>query len=749
MSEKKSNSILSGLNESQVQAVTFGDGPLLVVAGAGSGKTRVITRRIAYLISKGVDPGRILGITFTNKAAAEMARRVGSLVGAGVTIKTFHAFCAMLLRRRIHHLGRDNSFTIYDRRDSLRVVKRVCESLQLDPQYHKPGDMLDSISACKDSLETPPEAAQRAVSDWDEQSARVYAKYEDELAGSNALDFDDLLMKTVLLFNTRPDVLAHYQQIYDYLLVDEYQDTNKAQHVIAKAIQGRSRNITAVGDPDQMIYTWRGARMENIMEFDKEFPGAALIVLERNYRSTANILRAASHAITFNVMRHGKRLYTAAKRGEPVLVAGHPNPEAEARWVADTIRELIDGSGEKPDIGVLYRTRSQSRVFEKVFSTRGVPFQVVDATGFFERKAIKDMAAYLHLVLNPCDSVSLRRVINVPARGIGRKTLAAIEEGAKKAGKPPLEAILDGKSLEGLPTRARKSVESFASLIRRITEDCMSAASLPEAVETVMESTDYLSAFEGDERRETGELLDELVAFARQYERDEPEGTLAGFMEQSVLASDVDGWQPEPGSVSLLTLHSAKGLEFDVVFMTGVEREVLPHPRALEERMGMGEDGALEEERRLFHVGMTRARKRLYISYALERMIRGRSEITGESPFLMELPNEGVSWERKVFGTAPRTPERRRRKTGRWRPEKSRGSKGGGGTAGRGAGKVQKVRIKKATAQKTSTAGNMQPGMAIKHSKYGEGVIVSVNNAGDRKVMRIEFPAHGVLTILE
>ncbi len=750
MAEKKNNSITSGLNESQIRAVTFGDGPLLVVAGAGSGKTRVITHRMAYLISKGVEPGRILGITFTNKAAAEMARRVDALAGAGVVVKTFHAFCAMLLRRRIQHLDRDNSFSIYDRRDSLRVVKRVCESLKLDPQYYRPVDMLDRISAHKDRLELPDEAAREAVGDWDQQAAHVYERYESELAQNNALDFDDLLLKTVQLFNTSPDVLASCQRWYRHLLVDEYQDTNQAQHVIARALQGGSRNITAVGDPDQMIYTWRGARIENILQFEKEFPGAAVIMLERNYRSTANILRAASHAIAFNKLRHEKRLYTEAVGGNPVRIAGHPDAEAEARWVAETIRDILDAGEPKPEIGVLYRTKTQSRDFEMEFSRRGIPCQVVDATSFFERKAVKDIAAYLHLVVNPRDMIALRRVINVPARGIGARTLAAIESASKQAGKPMLAAILDGKSLQGLPTRARKAVDSFAALIRRINEICSSSADIRDAVDSVIDATDYLSAYQGEERAETKELLDSLLSFADQYERENPDSDLAGFMEQSVLASDVDGWRPEPGAVALLTLHSAKGLEFDVVFLAGVENGILPHPRALEERTDMNEEEAMEEERRLFHVGMTRAREKLFISYALERRVWGRMEVTGESPFLMELPNEGVAWDKGLSSAALRPSA-----SGIWRRKERPAERRNRNHNERENGRGVRIKTKGAgtgrpAGKKSAPAGgDRQPGMKIKHSKYGEGVIVGVTDAADRKLLRIEFPEYGVLTIIE
>ncbi len=736
MPETIKNKITAGLNESQIRAVTFGDGPLLVVAGAGSGKTRVITHRVAYMVQRGVPPGRILGITFTNKAASEMARRVDEMVGAGVTIKTFHAFCAMLLRRRIHHLGYDPSFTIYDRSDSLRVVRRLCKALNLDPQYYKPGDLLDTISSYKDRLESPQEAAGKAASDWDEQAARIYAAYEEKLAENNALDFDDLLLKTVQLFREYPDVLARSQDYCRHLMVDEYQDTNLAQHVIARALQGKHRNITAVGDPDQMIYTWRGARMANIMEFEKEFPGASVISLERNYRSTANILRAASHAIKFNELRYEKNLYTKAGEGRPVVVAGHYGAPEEASWVAEKIRELTDKNGAGPSVGVLYRTKYQSGEFERVFAKEDIPYQVVDTTGFFDRKAIKDIAAYLHLIVNPRDEIALRRIINVPTRGIGAVTLDRIGHAANQADIPLLDAVMDTKITGKLSSRAAGALAGFAALYSELSEYSRNAENVRDVVEAVIERTGYLASISGDEKEETEELLAYFKGFAEQHQNQNPDAGLTGFMEQSVLASDVDGWRPDTDSVSLLTLHSAKGLEFDVVFLTGVENYILPHLRAVEERDPGGDGGeGLEEERRLFHVGMTRARKLLFLTYASERMIKGRFEPTGPSRFLTELPHEGVFWEGLVDSGS-------RRFGGRVKKRKMRPD------SGKTGGK--RARVKKTPKSSHIAPGDIEPGGKIEHPQYGEGTVISVNNIGKKKQVKVDFDSYEEpLTILQ
>ncbi len=745
MPENTDNYILSGLNESQIEAVTFGDGPLLVVAGAGSGKTRVITHRIAYLIERGAAPEEILGITFTNKAAKEMERRVGEMAGEGVMLRTFHSFCALVLRRQIHHLGLDSSFSIYDRSDSLKVVRRVCKQFELDPEQYKPADMLNRISAHKDGVEPPEIAAEKAVSEWDEQAARVYAKYELTLTDSNALDFDDLLVKTVLLFNKHPEVLARYQGQYKYLLVDEYQDTNYVQHLIAKALQGRHHNITAVGDPDQTIYTWRGARMENIMRFQEEFPGARVIKLERNYRSTANILNAASYSVAHNINRHEKVLYTQSGSGSPVEVVGHSGAAQEAEWVAKTINKHVQRTESFPSIGILYRTKYQSGEFEAALSKHGVPYQVVDTTGLFERKVVKDIAAYLHLVVNPKDNVALQRIINVPTRGIGAKTLDRVTKVAEATGMPIMPAILDGAHQQELPPRARKAVDNFVALYNHLSEECFNASSVRGAVERVINETDYLASIKADEREESRELLDYFLGFAEQYQEQEPEGDLTGFMELSVLASDVDAWEPDTGSVSLLTLHSAKGLEFDMVFLVGVEDRILPHSRALEDRDVMGESEAMEEERRLFHVGMTRARKTLYISYANERMIRGQYEYTGESPFLQELPSDGVSWEKgpRAGGFSLTSAK------GRW----SRKSSGVSRSKKKKSPKLKKAKIKKRAPEKHAANNpedaDLQPGKKIQHDKYGEGTLVSINRAGEKKLLKIDFPEYGVLTILE
>ena len=605
MPNRRSDPILNDLTEPQRQAVTFGEGPLLVVAGAGSGKTRVITRRIAHLVREGTPPERIVGITFTNKAADEMRMRVQSMVGEAVTVRTFHSLCARILRNHAPHLGLDPGFSIYDRTDSRRVVRQIRNDLNLDPETYRPSDLLDHISAWKDDVINPSRAKLEAVGNDEEQAAEVYSIYEQRLAGNNALDFDDLLVKTVELFSEAPQVLQSYQKRYLHVLVDEYQDTNLPQHLIAKGLQGHHRNITAVGDPDQMIYTWRGARMENIMEFADDFPGAEVIKLEQNYRSTANILRAASTCIRHNQLRHDKALWTDRDGGEPVHVRGFQDDRSEARWIAGKMAEMVDEGFKPGEIAVLYRTKYQAFQMEKELVNGPVPYQVVDTVGFFDRKEIKDLRAYLRLVINPQDDEAFRRVANVPSRGIGKKTMERLQDIATAAGKSMCRAACNEACRQDLPTRARKAVAGFGQVYERLLD--IEQDSIYTFLKDLISEIDYLDSVDEDDRADTQEVLNHFLGFARQYDKSNPDGALLDFMEETALVSDVDGWDAGADAASLMTLHSAKGLEFDVVFISGLEKDILPHQRALEDNPHGDEDYAAEEERRLFHVGMTRA----------------------------------------------------------------------------------------------------------------------------------------------
>ncbi len=734
MSRRRTDPILDDLTEPQREAVTYGEGPLLVVAGAGSGKTRVITRRLACLVGQGVPPDRILAITFTNKAAEEMRRRVESLVGAGATVKTFHSFCAWLLRRGIPHLGRDAGFSIYDRTDSLRVVRQIVREMDLDRDTYQPARLLDRISMHKDSLEGPEQCVREAIGFYEQTAAEVYRRYDERLAENNALDFDDLLFKTVELFRTRPEVLQQYQKSYLHVLVDEYQDTNLPQHLIARALQGRHRNITAVGDPDQMIYTWRGARLENILEFEEDFPGAHVITLERNYRSTANILHAASVSIGFNTLRRQKVLWTESAPGEPVHVLEFEDPYAEAEWLGDTVAEMFEGGVSPREVAFLYRTKYQSLPLEDALASRSIPYQVVDTVGFFDRKQVKDLRGYMQLLLNSSDEEAFLRVVNVPSRGIGKKTLERLRGIARRDGKPMLVTARNASALEELGTRARNALAGFCELYERLAS--LKCDSIFAFLKQLLRQTAYMQSVPEEDREDVQEVLNYFLSYAKQYDRRSPGGDLLGFVEQTALISDVDGWNTGASAVPLMTLHSAKGLEFDVVIITGLNEGILPHQRALEENPYGNEIYALEEERRLFHVGMTRARKRLYLTHSSTRFIMGREESVSPSRFLQELPQEAVQRESSRPALESEDPAVQFARQAQEVVHRKRTLRAPGRT-----GSVLQV-----------VDGSAQNGIAngarVVHASYGEGVVVGVESAGKHQMVRVAFSQHGVLTLL-
>ena len=755
MSNRRSDPILDDLTEPQRRAVTYGEGPLLVVAGAGSGKTRVITRRIAYLVRRGVPPERIVGITFTNKAADEMRLRVQTMVGEAVTVRTFHSFCARMLRGEAHNLDMDAGFSIYDRTDSRRVVRQIRKDLNLDPDTYRPAGLLENISNWKDDIIPPSRAKTDAVSEAEEVAAEVYTIYEQRLHENNALDFDDLLVKTVELFSKCPGVLQRYQDRYLHVLVDEYQDTNLPQHLIAKGLQGKHRNITAVGDPDQMIYTWRGARIENIMEFEEDFPGAEVVLLEQNYRSSGNILRAASTSIRHNRLRHEKALWTERDSGEPVQVREFQSGKAEARWIARKMTEMVDQSVSPGEMAVLYRTKYQAFQLEKELVGGPVPYQVVDTVGFFDRKAVKDIRAYLRLIINPQDDEAFRRIVNVPSRGIGEKTVERLERAARGAGKSLCEAVRDENCTGSLPTRARRAVASFRDIYERL--ETLDRDSIRGFLKGIISETEYLESADEDERADVQEVLNHFLGFADQYDEDNEDGSLLDFMEQTALVSDIDGWEAGADVASLMTLHSAKGLEFDVVFISGLEETILPHQRAVEDNQSTNEH-AMEEERRLFHVGMTRARHRLFVTHCRCRYMHGREMPLSPSPFLDELPEEGVDRvEAPSYGGAGMFGQQvrnARRKKGR--------SRGHTGSGSRGTGRIKRSSTKTKKKKKAGVAAGgagsplqiigedsqIVEGTRVQHSSYGEGTVVKVSSSGKYDQVRVDFSDKGVLTLL-
>jgi len=713
--------ILAGLTEAQREAVCHGEGPLLVVAGAGSGKTRVITRRIAWLIEQGLSPDRIVAITFTNKAADEMRRRVESLVGEGVYVSTFHSFCARMLRREIGRIGRDPSFTIYDETDTLRLLRRLVRQMELDPATFSPREARQYIALNKQRIVGPQECEREAVGIVQKSMAALYRAYEEALAASNALDFDDLLLKALEVFSRCPEALQRYQDRYVHVLVDEYQDTNLPQHLIARALQGKHRNITAVGDPDQMIYTWRGARLENLLEFEQDFPGTRIVKLERNYRSSANILKAAGACIRHNVLRHEKELWTEKDEGEPVTVIGFGDAYEEARWVADRAAELISSGTEPRQIAVFYRTKQQSLPLEDAFARLALPHQVVDSVGFFDRREVKDICAYLRMLVNPRDEEACLRAINTPRRGIGARTVERLRSEAARRGLPLVEMIRSADELDGLSARAKAAVADFWRLYESLSS--LRSDTVEALLRKLLEATDYVERQPVQEREDAREVVDMLLGYTRQHDERSPGGDLMGFLEQVALVSDVDGWNASASAVPFMTLHSAKGLEFDAVFIVGAAEELLPHRRALDDGVHGAEEAALEEERRLFYVGMTRARHRLFITWARTQLFQGRERTLQPSRFLDELPEEcTVRDDAAARGSVGSAAAFRREMLDLLRSKRDR------------------LRI--------LTDEPLAPGARVEHPRYGLGQVVGVVQMGARQMLRIEFAEHGTMALL-
>jgi DNA helicase-2/ATP-dependent DNA helicase PcrA len=632
--------LLQDLNPAQQEAVTYESGPLLVLAGAGSGKTRVLTYRIAYLIGvKGVKPWNVLAVTFTNKAAGEMKERVGKLLGrtgTEVWVSTFHSWCARVLRREADALGYTRNFSIYDDGDQKSVIKRCMEELNIPTKNLSPDAAGNRISAAKDKLIGWEDFSKQTQDFFEENVARIYRLYQARLREANALDFDDLIMKTVELFQNQPHVLKSYQDRFQYILVDEYQDTNHAQYVLVNQVASGSRNLCVVGDEDQSIYGWRGADINNILDFEKDFPDAKVIKLEQNYRSTQVILDAAGAVVKNNFQRKGKTLYTHIPGGEKVGLMILENEYHEADAVVGGIRHLIRGDDYSlSDFVILYRTNAQSRVLEQRLRDSGIPYVIVGGLRFYERKEVKDILAYLRILVNPRDNLSLKRIINVAGRGIGAKTIAKIESFSSGQSLSLLEALRQIDRVEAVPIRLRKTIaelvnmlDGFAALKEQLPIDRLT--------ETVAEKSGYLDelrrqkTIEAENRMENvSELVNATAEFAERVEHP----SLEAFLEEVSLITDIDTWDSSRDAVTLMTLHAVKGLEFRVVFITGLEEGLFPLSRCLED------PDELEEERRLFYVGMTRARERLFLSYAYRR--KRFADMTNlKSRFVDEIPQD-------------------------------------------------------------------------------------------------------------
>ncbi len=692
---------LAELNPAQREAVLATEGPLLVVAGAGSGKTRVLTYRVAHLITAcGVKPQEILAITFTNKAAGEMRERLEGLLGGtarSIWILTFHAACGRILRREAPRLGYRTNFTIYDQADQVRLVKACLEELERDPKRFVPRGIHAQISAAKNQLIGPDEYRARVASFYDQTVADVYELYQRRLFASNAVDFDDLLMLTVEVLERFPEGRQRWQKAFRYVLVDEYQDTNHAQYRLLQLLAAEHRNLCAVGDPDQSIYAFRGADIRNILEFERDFGETRTVALEQNYRSTNTILGAANNVISHNRERKEKNLWSELGAGDPVSVVEVEDEHAEARFVAAQIAALAEEGYSGREIAVFYRTNAQSRVLEDVLVRQGIPYQVIGGPRFYERAEIKDAIAYLQVIDNSYDAVSLQRIANRPRRGIGDSSLARLQAYADAQGISLWEA-LDHAEEAGVGAAPLKAVQALRTLLQSLSAGALELE-VPELVERVLARTGYLEALEAERTIEAQgriENLQELVGAAKEYQASAAEPGLSGFLQEISLYSDQDAIREEQSLVTLMTLHNAKGLEFRAVFVIGMEEGIFPHSRSLEEQ-------ALEEERRLCYVGMTRAKERLVLTHAMARSLYGSRSYNLPSRFLDELDEEGV--------------ERERLRPASWSSY--------GGPAG---------------IQPRSDLPQLATGDSVRHGTLGEGVVTRIEPGG---VVTVRFASDG------
>ena len=737
---------LSRLNPPQREAVLCTEGPLLVLAGAGSGKTRVLTHRIARLIETGVPAWSILAITFTNKAAREMRERALALSGQSAFdawVMTFHASCARILRRDIEKLGYKRSFSIYDDDDQKSLIKSLLAAMNLDDKLYPVQAVRAAISDAKNKLQTPAEWLQSQGNDFKAQKiAEVYKQYEKKLKENSALDFDDLLIKTLDLLSLHPPVLEYYRQKFKYILVDEYQDTNRAQYELIRLLSGEKRNVCVVGDDDQSIYGWRGADIRNILDFEKDYPDAKVIKLEQNYRSTASILEAANQVVAHNRGRKEKALWTDAGEGSPIELYEALDERDEAAWVCAKLRELSRERIQAGDAAVLYRVNAMSRVIEEALVRSGVPYRVYGGLRFYDRKEVKDLVAYLRLLVNPDDEVSLRRIINEPRRSIGDATVEQIATYAASNGLPLFAAVMDIQEV-GLPARARTAVAGFAQMMMELMEARIDQQP-EEFVRTLIDKTGFKKQYETDktdEGRARLENIEEFVGAVQQYQQQNPEGGLEGFLENVALVSDLDNLPETQRPLTLMTLHSAKGLEFPAVFLVGLEEGLFPTTRA------MFDDDKLEEERRLCYVGITRAMKRLFISHARTRMLFGSRQAFARSRFVDEIPPRLIGDNRQML----KAPERLSRPMGHserpsfeprpqpaWRQEAPAAKKPAAlGIPGLAKGFVPSV------ARSLEPVMLFQPGDRVLHRVFGHGTVDEIRGTGRDAKLVITFDDRG------
>jgi ATP-dependent DNA helicase UvrD/PcrA len=705
--------LLAGLNPPQREAVTYGDGPLLILAGAGSGKTRVLTHRIAYLVrTERVRAGEILAITFTNKAAQEMRERVELLLGRrtrAMWVMTFHSACARMLRSEAPRLGYSKSFTIYDQADSRRQIKRVLDDLGVDPKRYTPAAIGAQISDAKNKLRDADAYRQMVGSFFEQTVADVYDLYEREMHRANAMDFDDLLVRAVNVLELFPEVRERYANTFRHVLVDEYQDTNHAQYRWLQLLAGEHRNLAVVGDDDQSVYSFRGADIQNILGFQDDYPDAKTIRLEQNYRSTQTILSVANAVVAHNRGRMAKSLWTDLGEGDPVKVREMPDEHAEGRYVAGEIERLVDQGVSREEIAVFYRTNAQSRVLEDTLVRAEIGYQVIGGTKFYERAEIKDAIAYLNWLVNPQDIGAFSRVANSPRRGIGQTSLGRVIAHANTTGEPIWDVASSPAAVPALGTAAVRAFERFMATMHVLRERVAADAPVAQLLDEMLQETGYLESLEAERTIEAQgriENLQELIEVAREYDAGNPEGTLADFLQQISLVADTDQLRDDEGLVTLMTLHNAKGLEFPIVFMIGMEDGVFPHSRALDE-------GTLEEERRLCYVGITRAQRDLYLTYARQRTLFGAREYGLRSRFLDEIPDALTDEER----AAPDT---------QW---------SGGG------------RLARESSSAWAAPGSEEPapsayrlGDEVVHAAFGDGVVTGVEPGG---IVVVRFAGDG------
>ncbi len=727
-----------GLNPQQAEAVINTEGPMLIMAGAGSGKTKVLTCRVANLLQKGVRPYRILAITFTNKAAAEMRERVNNMSGPAakdVWLFTFHAFCACFLRMEIDKLpGYGGNFAIYDTADSQNLIKQILKEMNLDDKRFQPSGILSRISNAKNALQDAAAFARQAGDFYEQKVADIYSRYEQKLQLNNALDFDDLLMLSIKLLQENKEVREKYQDRFDYLLVDEYQDTNHAQYLLTKFLAAKHRNICVVGDADQSIYGWRGADIQNILDFEKDYPDAKVIKLEQNYRSTQIILDAANAVIENNTGRKPKNLWTENKSGAEIIYFQAVDERDEARFVIEQLQNLQRTENKKlGDMAILYRTNTQSRIFEEMLIKSGISYNMVGGLKFYERKEIKDIIAYLRVIFNPADSLSLLRIINVPKRGIGDASLTKIQAYAAANNVSLFEAVSNAAAIDGLSSRFVSKLDDLAGIIFELM-NLASEAPVEDLIDRVLRDTGYLEELENERTPQAQSRIDnlhELISVAQEFAASEEENNLENFLAHVALVSDIDDTELGEDAITLMTLHSSKGLEFPVVFLVGMEEGLFPHARTLMD------ETEIEEERRLCYVGITRAKEKLFLSSTKMRTIYGNTVTYPPSRFLQEIPAHLVKTIKRQERFSALENFKQVSEKYSARPQKPASTFN-----------PHSFMPQKPAAAAGGTGTRFKTGDRVSHSKWGEGMVVSVKDSPDGQEVKVAFAGAGVRSLL-